>query len=175
MRLDDTLLDALRMRDPNAQARLEDAFRDGLVARARREVDDPALAEDIVADLLLEFLYDKVDRLRSPRAIPTYLRVAVVDRSRREARRRRRAQPLPTDLGTAHPEDALNAHLDAPALHTRLDDCLAGLTARARAMLRLRFRHEHTNRSIGEALGISGQHVGRIIAAALTRLRRCME
>lgn len=175
MQLDRDVLDALRERDRTTQAALEDAVRDGLVNRARRELDDVAVAEDVVADLLLDFFYDKVDRLREPRAIVTYLHVAVVDRSRREARRRRRARPLPPDLDGGDPQDDLNRHLDAPALHARLDDCLAGLTARARAALRLRFRHDHTQRAIGEALGISGQHAGRILDAALTRLRRCME
>jgi RNA polymerase sigma factor (sigma-70 family) len=61
------------------------------------------------------------------------------------------------------------------SLVDRLTLCLSRLQKRSRRVVRMRFRHEMTQEAIGEALGISKQHAGRVIAQALEGLRRCME
>lgn len=56
-----------------------------------------------------------------------------------------------------------------------LDGLMAGLPARSREVLRLRFEHDLTQAQIGERLGVSQMQISRLIRQALTHLRHAAE
>ena len=55
-----------------------------------------------------------------------------------------------------------------------LDRLLAGLPARERRILELRYYHDQTQSEIAECLGISQMHVSRLLRASLDELRLAM-
>jgi RNA polymerase sigma-B factor len=70
--------------------------------------------------------------------------------------------------------DTLGHHdtaLDAVDLHQSLRPLLAGLPARERRVLQLRFYGDRTQSQIAAELGISQMHVSRLLASTLAQLR----
>jgi RNA polymerase sigma-B factor len=68
----------------------------------------------------------------------------------------------------------LDAHLEAVPDRYALAQYVAGLSARDRAMLYLRFVGDLSQREIGEQLGLSQMHVSRLLSGCSDRSRELM-
>jgi RNA polymerase sigma-70 factor (sigma-E family) len=150
----------------------ESAFEDFVAARSddlmRLAVllaSDRGHAEDLVQTALVK-TYRRWDRIRSDDPYP-YVRKVLVT-SAASWRRRRVTQEI-VDLPAydpAGPDDT-----DAVAERHRMDDALAGLPPRMRAVLVLRYAEDLSEAATAEALGVSIPTVKSQTARGLARLR----
>ena len=177
---DAEMIDGLCSSGDDACARARLAFRPRCTHRVKpicvHILRDEALAEDVVEDIYVDFIYNHASRLRSPRALNAYLRFMAIRRACRVRDREARYRPLP-DGHAAWPtaEPTADQQLERRDDQTQLESCLARLTSKVERMVRLRFMGEMTVERVGEALGVSKQYVSRSLTAALTALRACME
>ena len=150
----------------------ESAFEDFVAARSddlmRLAVllaSDRGHAEDLVQTALVK-AYRRWDRIRGDDPYP-YVRKALVT-SAASWRRRRVTQEI-VDLPAydpAGPDDT-----DAVAERHRMDDALAGLPPRMRAVLVLRYAEDLSEAATAEALGVSIPTVKSQTTRGLARLR----
>ncbi|MFN8195321.1 MAG: sigma-70 family RNA polymerase sigma factor [Nocardioidaceae bacterium] len=156
---------------PVALAELYVAHRLRLVRLAVLLVDDLPTAEDVVHDVFASLAGRSAPE--DPSAALHYLQKAVVNRARSALRRRRtaRAYVAPAEPAPGGPESA--AVLDEE--HREVLAALAGLAARQRAVLVLRFWAELSEAEIAETLGISRGTVKSTASRALDRLQARME
>jgi RNA polymerase sigma-70 factor (sigma-E family) len=123
-------------------------------------VDVPAIAEDLVQDAFAD-VWLRWDRLDNPEA---YLRTCVVNRCRRELRRRmlrRRVVSAPS----AAPDDP----------HADLLDVVRALPPRRRAVVVLRFYEDMSEAQIAATLGMRPGTVKATLHQALAQLREVIE
>lgn len=146
--------------DPSNLYRREHAR---MVRLAVALVDVPAVAEDLVQDAFAD-VFARWDRIDEPAA---YLRTCVVNRCRRELRRRRllRRTPSPVagDAGAA----------DGPA--RLMLDVVRALPSRRRAVVVLRFYEDLSEAQIAEALDMRPGTVRATLHQALAQLREVVE
>jgi len=146
-------------------------FHRQLVGFAMLLVDDVATAEDVVQDAFLA-LHRRWTWLRDPQAAYEYLRIAVLNGSRSQLRRRR--------VRAAH---AVSAVPDQPSAEASAADRaerdavwagVAALPRRQREVLVLRYYMDQSEAEIARMLEISAgsvkQHASRGIAALTARL-----
>jgi RNA polymerase sigma-B factor len=91
-----------------------------------------------------------------------------------------RAVSLSTPVGVDHGRElgdlvgAPDDDYDLVELRTALGPAIAALTERERRILMLRFYGNQTQSQIAAQIGVSQMHISRLIAGALTKLRRHM-
>ncbi len=148
--------------DPTSLYRREHAR---MVRLAVALVDVPAVAEDLVQDAFAE-VFARWDRIREPAA---YLRTCVVNRCRKELRRRRllRRTVVPAV------DEAIAAAVDGPA--RLMLDVVRALPPRRRAVVVLRFYEDLSEVQIAEALGLRPGTVRATLHQALAQLRKVVE
>lgn len=178
---------ALSSRQPRASARdpVRDPVRDaavtelydqhwpGLVRLALLLLGDRPSAEDVVQDAFTE-LYRRWSRLRDPARALTYLRSAVLNRSRSVLRRRKVAlrhgrSPVEPPVWSAEHAAVLSEDRREVLL------ALTKLPTRRREVLVLRFYLELTDAQIAETLGISQNTVRSTASRGLATLGRMLE
>jgi RNA polymerase sigma factor (sigma-70 family) len=120
---------------------------------------DREAAEDIAQDAFMA-ISTRFAGLRTPRA---YLRVTIVNASRKHGRRRSRV-PL-----TARPDDAMSASVGSSL---ELLDAIDRLPPRQRAVLVLRYFDDLTEREIATALHCRPGTVKSLASRALATLRK---
>ena len=140
----------------------------------RYRLGDSAAAEDLTA-ATFEKAWRARDRYRHDLgSFSTWLfaiarRVAVDD-----FRRRRPAVPLEAVrslAGEASPEDTVQRRRD----FARLSELLAGLPARERELVALKYGGDLTNREIARLTGLSETNVGTLLHRTVLKLRRDWE
>jgi RNA polymerase sigma-70 factor (sigma-E family) len=124
----------------------------GLVRLAVLMLDDLPSAEDVVQDAYAE-LYRKWDKLHEPEKVLSYLRSAVLNRSRSVLRRRRIARLYvpPSEPPAGSPEQAAVLDEDRREVHR----AVTALPTRMREVLVLRFYFDLPYAEIAGTLGIS--------------------
>ncbi len=159
--------------EPDAQKAFWQAYRPLVLPICVHVLGDRSQAQDITDEVMIDFIFDAVHRLRSEQAALAYLRLMAARRAIRYRDRRRgevdQAEQL-IDLGQA-PDEAAQVNLLLP----KLEVCMEKLTPKARKALRLRFVAELTNERIGQMIGGSRQYIGRLITKSLSALGRCIE
>lgn len=170
------LLARLKARDVRAQRQFRERHLRALTARCEPALGDRARAQEVAEDVIADLLLVHIDRVRTERALAAYLHVAALRRCRRLRSLLERHQELEErpDLGDG-PEAALLRADEASRWSERIAWCMARLRPKVRAVLRLRFQEDATQEAIGEAMGVSKQYVGRVLAKALESLKRCLE
>jgi RNA polymerase sigma-70 factor (sigma-E family) len=132
-----------------------------MVRLATLLVDSQEIAEEVVQDCFVR-LHPRFDRIDDPVA---YLRRSVVNACRSAGRRR--------TLERSH------LRADRPAFAElgvdEILDALAGLPARQRAALVLRYYEDRSEAEIAEALGCRPGTVKSLISRGLARLREVVE
>jgi RNA polymerase sigma factor (sigma-70 family) len=172
--IDDEELSRLKSGDAAAQGRFFAARRAELAAICQRIVGDRALSEELAEDVVIDFLFHAVNRVRHSDAVPAYLSLMAARRAMREREQRRRADDAPLEqmvATTPSPEDA--AALRGSAV--KLERCLGQLTPKARSTLKLRFGEDLAQEHIGQVLGGSKQYIGKLIRQSVEKLRMCLE
>ena len=124
-------------------------------------VDLPATAEDLVQDAFAD-VWLRWDRLDNPEA---YLRTCVVNRCRRELRRRM--------LHRKRSELRPSVTVDGPA--TDVLDVVRALPPRRRAVVVLRFYEDMSEAQIAATLGMRPGTVKATLHQALAQLREVIE
>lgn len=177
MQADKEILERLRARDVETQLWVHQRYGPQVRAACEHLLDDTITAEQASVDIMTDFLFVHVDRMRSANAIGAYLRMAAV----RRCVRIRELQKRHDDIGDLVPstdenqEDLLLGAMDNQAPIVKMLDCLQHLQQKPQRMLRLRFGHGQTLEGVGQSLGVSKQYVSRVINKSLKALRRCME
>ena len=163
--------------DRLAEARLIEQFRPGIHALARRHCrpGDPAV-DDVVQDVICHLLEQlRRDSIKDPRALPAYIRTAVVNACTSEYRRRRmRAESVPLDdevMATPDSQDPAVAFQNQ-----RVALAIRQLVAempdkRDREVLVRFYLNEADKDRICADLGIDVGHFHRVIYRARERLR----
>jgi len=170
------MLEKLRARDHRAQQKLRKRLDPKILAVCRHMLQDQALAQETAEDIWMDFLYEHVDKVQKERALGAYLRMMTVRRCVRiRDWQNRHEEPGDQPPLVGGSEADMAAALDERRQTARLEECLKRLSRRARRIVRMRYRNEMTQESIGKALRVSKQYIGRLIARSLEALRECME
>lgn len=163
--------------DRLAESRLIEQFRPGIHALARRHCrpGDPAV-DDVVQDVICHLLEQlRRDSIKDPRALPAYIRTAVVNACTSEYRRRRmRAESVPLDdevMATPDSQDpAVAFQNQRVALAIR--QLVAEMPVKRDRELLVRFYLNEADKDrICADLGIDVGHFHRVIYRARERLR----
>lgn len=142
-------------RDIQALEELFNQFQETVYRSAYFVTRDQMLAEDVVQNTFLK-AYDKIDQLKDPSRVESWLIRIAVNQARDELRRRRRQ--------TCSPED--EAHLPGPREdlpefqvlvreeHAVISAAIDGLAAEYQDVILLKYQFEMTTRKIAETLNI---------------------
>jgi RNA polymerase sigma factor (sigma-70 family) len=159
-------------RDPAAFRAVVDRHVHLVYAAARRQLADPAAAQDATQAVFL-LVVRKAARLHGPTLAGWLLRTTYfVCRDARRADRRRRhyereaAHMRPTLTADPSPDD------DWGAVRPLLDAALATLGDADRAAVALRFLENRPLRDVGQRLGVSEEAARKRVDRAVGRLRR---
>ena len=172
---DPALLGRLARRDPAAQQAVWERERPRLIVVAAAAGGSPADVDGIVADVFADFFFHYVDHLKHAAAVPAYLRIMAIRRAQRARDHALRQQALVEETLVQDDRERLERTIDEQAQLPRLAHCLEQLSPRSRAVLRLHYGQSVSYSSIGVAVGVTKQAVGKIVQRCLAALRRCLE
>lgn len=166
--------------DPGAETELLDRFRGLAIGLARGRFGfDPFVAHEIWQEVVVKLWADDRKALRAWRGegrFSTYLTVIVVRLCLRHRRTRARREQASEPLESASqvPADDLGPQQTAARAERRraLAAALAGLSARDRLLLTLRFHDGHEPAEIARLLRLSAGAVRKALFDARKRLRR---
>jgi RNA polymerase sigma-70 factor (sigma-E family) len=139
-----------------------------LVRFAYALTGDLGHAEDLVQTALVKTYL--ATRRRTPDAPEAYVRRAIVTANLSRFRRRRVAE----DLVDVLPEQPGAARQRPSEQQEALEMLLAGLSARQRTVMVLRYQQDWPEAQIAAAMGVSTGTVKTLASRALTRLRATM-
>ncbi len=163
---------ALHAGEETAIAAVEERYGSVLSGFLRQALPDPASAEDVRQQVLLEVWrrgpeYDPA-RGSALTWILTIARSRAIDELRR-----RRPEPLDPDL-VPEAADSRAAEVDEMLERWRLADLLKQIPAEEATMLRMRFYEDLTQTEIAERTGVALGTVKHRMVAGLSRLRDLM-
>ena len=144
----------------------------GLIRLALCLVDDQATAEDVVQDAYVS-LYRRFGALRDPDKALTYLRSAVLNRSRSHLRTvtRARAARVLHVVPADHTQETVDRRAESRAVYQAVSE----LPRRQREVMVLRYYLDLTEAEIADVLGMSAGSVKRHAHRALAALTRRLE
>lgn len=158
---DDPLVASVRQRDEAAFASLVNAYQPDLLRVCYVILGDSTLAEDAAQSAWMK-AWRKIDQLRDPDKVRSWLIAVAANEARQISRSRRPAQRTASE-GHFGP--------DADPRLTDLNLALARLTADERRLLALRYVAEQNSEQIGAAIGTSAGAVRHRLMRLLARLK----
>lgn len=173
----DRLLHAVARGDEEAFALLYDAIAPRILGVTRRVLRDPAQAEEVAQEVLLE-VWRTAARFDTERGsvLSWTLTIAhrrAVDRVRSEqAAGDREERAAHRDLGTPHDEVAEAVELKLE--HEQVRRCMSGLTALQHEAISLAYWKGYTYREVAELLGAPLGTVKARMRDGLVKLRDCL-
>jgi RNA polymerase sigma factor (sigma-70 family) len=171
----DQTLALLKKRDRGMQEAVWRAEKPTVEAIALSILGSRADAEQLAADLFVDFFFQYVDNIRSCRSIPRYLETM----ARRRSVRRRVGLTKLIPLNHGEPAECAvtetERDMDERNLLRWLANCYGKLRPRSRRILKLHFGHEQSYSSIAADLGNTKQAVGKTVKKSLSLLRECVE
>lgn len=165
------LVAAARAGDAAAFARLVERTAASVRAAARREVDDPALAEDAVQEAYVR-AFRRLDSLRDPAAFAGWIRRIAVTVARDAARRRRPVFVDPARLDRSAAGAA--ADPDGTGAGAALDRAIARLGPADRRLLERYYRGGWTTGRLAAAEGVSEAAIRKRLQRTRDTMRREM-
>ncbi|GAA4237373.1 sigma-70 family RNA polymerase sigma factor [Actinomadura meridiana] len=172
----DILLDRTGRGDERAFELLYDAAAAPVHGLVRRVVRDPAIAEEVTQEVMLD-VWRSAARYDPARGgamawIMTIAHRRAVDRVRREqSAGEREARATPRDT-TAH--DPVGERVEARLEYERVRRCLRTLTRLQRETVTLAYYGGHTYREVAEMVGAPPNTVRTRMRDGLIRLRDCL-
>lgn len=165
------LLDALRQRDPPAVEVFVGRVGPPGLRLAQSLLGDRALAEDALQEAFVVAL-DRVEQVRSPRALGAWFRQIVRSQCHR-ALRRARATPTPPEALDRRDDDGLDPEQAARRTEARVmvRVAVAALPAIGRREAELYYFEERSQAEIAALLGVPSGTVKRRLHTARARLR----
>ncbi len=175
LRFDDTLLKQLRQREPASHKLAHDYLFPRILRVCRKMLKNETTAEQTAADIWIDFVLRYVHNLKSGASIPSYLRMMTVRRCMRA--REFVAKHDSLDVVPELKSKATNPETDIDRQRqlSQLQRCIRQLDQRERDLLLMYFGHDMTQQAIGDLIGVSKQHIGRILRKAEGKLKICLE
>jgi RNA polymerase sigma factor (sigma-70 family) len=150
-------------------ARLVRDHIDLVYAAARRQVTDPATADDVTQAVFI-LLLKKMPSLAHDALLPGWLvraaHFCAADANRQRLRRERHEREAAAMKSSYEPSDP-----DQNEILRHVDDALAGLGSKDRTAIAMRYLQQRPLRDVAAALGIKEEAAKKRIARALSRLR----
>ncbi|MFC4052050.1 ECF RNA polymerase sigma factor SigK [Actinomadura syzygii] len=172
----DALLGRVARGDERAFERLYDVAAAPVHGLARRVVRDPALAEEVTQEVMIE-VWRSAARFDPARGsalawIMTIAHRRAVDRVRREQSAGDREARTAAGPGAAH--DPVGERVEARLEHERVRRCLRTLTRLQRETVTLAYYAGHSFREVAELVGAPPNTVRTRMRDGLIRLRDCL-
>ncbi|TYB42965.1 ECF RNA polymerase sigma factor SigK [Actinomadura chibensis] len=172
----DALLGRVARGDERAFERLYDVAAAPVHGLVRRVVRDPALAEEVTQEVMIE-VWRSAARFDPARGsalawITTIAHRRAVDRVRREQRAGDREARTAAAPGSAH--DPVGERVEARLEHERVRRCLRTLTRLQREAVTLAYYAGHSYREVAELVGAPPSTVRTRMRDGLVRLRDCL-
>ncbi|WP_433229758.1 sigma-70 family RNA polymerase sigma factor [Micromonospora sp. CA-248260] len=172
--LDDrALVEALRRGDRVGLEGIYRRYADRLYTYARVMLREPEAAADAVHDAFL-LAGQRIDQLRDPDRLRSWLYAIVRTECLRQLRERSRSAPLAEAAepvaDTADPAAAVNADQVRDLVHL----AVAALNPGDREVVHLAIRHDLSSVDIGAALGVPANHAHARLSRARSQLERAL-
>lgn len=170
---EDTLLQSIRSRRPEAMAEIYDRFSSVVYSVALRVLREPAAAEDVLQDVFIQ-LWRNPDAYVSKRgSLCAWL--AVVARNRAiDVLRRRRPEDSAEDIVIASPTNYADL-AERECMMDKVHKAMLALPQEQRQMVELAFFQGQTHTEIAEATGDPLGTVKTRIRSALLSLRKALQ
>ncbi|MEU1757106.1 sigma-70 family RNA polymerase sigma factor [Micromonospora matsumotoense] len=170
---DRALVEALRRGDRVGLEGIYRRYADRLYTYARMMLREPEAAADAVHDAFL-LAGQRIDQLRDPDRLRSWLYAIVRTECLRQLRERSRSAPL-TEAAepvadTADPAAAVNADQIRDLVHL----AVAALNPGDREVVHLAIRHDLSSVDIGAALGVPANHAHARLSRARSQLERAL-
>ncbi|WP_432901402.1 sigma-70 family RNA polymerase sigma factor [Micromonospora matsumotoense] len=170
---DRALVEALRRGDRVGLEGIYRRYADRLYTYARMMLREPEAAADAVHDAFL-LAGQRIDQLRDPDRLRSWLYAIVRTECLRQLRERSRSAPL-TEAAepvadTADPAAAVNADQVRDLVHL----AVAALNPGDREVVHLAIRHDLSSVDIGAALGVPANHAHARLSRARSQLERAL-
>ncbi|MEW6541336.1 MAG: RNA polymerase sigma factor [Bacillota bacterium] len=145
----------LMARDIQTLEELFNQFRETVYKSAYFVTHDHMLAEDVVQNTFLK-AYDKIEQLKDPSRVESWLIRIAVNQARDELRRRRRqAWSSEEDVHLPAPREELpEFQVVAREEHAVISAAIGGLAAEYQDVILLKYQFEMTTKRIAETLNI---------------------
>ena len=175
--LNEPVLAARALTEPEAFALLYDAYFPRIYNYIRFRVQDPHLTDDLTSQVF-ERLLKKISYFQPGRGsfaawLFAIAHNVVVDHYRAEQRQRWAVVAVAAESNSIAP-DPLEALIDRQRRQDVLQ-ALAALTGREREVIALKFSAGLTNREIAKLTGFSASHIGVMLFRALKQLKKRLE
>lgn len=132
-------------------------------------------ASEVTSDVISDFVLKYIQNFNHSRAIPSYVRAMISQRACRFRDQKTFFTALNDadliDMRSLSPEDATHYSCQI----AKLESCIAHLTPKAQQVVKMKYYLQMTNEEIGQVVGHSKQHVGRIIKKSTKLLRGCLK
>ncbi|WP_168222585.1 sigma-70 family RNA polymerase sigma factor [Micromonospora sp. HM134] len=170
---DRTLVEALRRGDRTGLEGIYRRYADRLYTYARTMLHEPEAAADAVHDAFLT-AGQRIDQLRDPDRLRSWLYAIVRSECLRQLRERARSAPLAEAAepvaDTGDPAAAVNADQVRALVHLAVD----ALNPGDREVVHLAIRHDLSSVDIGTALGVPANHAHARLSRARSQLERAL-
>jgi len=183
--LDDTFLERLRRRDPDALRSVVDAHSRRLYRAARGMGHAASEAEDLVQEVFVTCL-QSIERFEGRSQVGTWL-FGILHHKSQERRRTVAREDLtdPVDQVFESQFDARGGWTKTPTAPDRqvgareageaIQDCLDGLSQIQREVFQFREAEELSAAEVSKISGLTVTHIGVLLHRARTKLRACLE
>jgi RNA polymerase sigma-70 factor (ECF subfamily) len=170
---EDTLLESVRLRRPEAMAEIYDRFSSVVYSVALRILREPAAAEDVMQEVFIQ-LWRKPDAYVSHRgSLCAWLAVVARNRSI-DTLRRRRPEDSTEDVVLSSPVNYADL-AERECMMDKVHKAMLALPEEQRHMVELAFFQGQTHTEIAEATGDPLGTVKTRIRSALLSLRKALE
>ncbi|MFY1587984.1 sigma-70 family RNA polymerase sigma factor [Micromonospora sp. WMMD734] len=170
---DRALVEALRRGDRIGLEGIYRRYADRLYTYARTMLHEPEAAADAVHDAFLT-AGQRIDQLRDPDRLRSWLYAIVRSECLRQLRERSRSAPLSEAAepaaDTGDPAAAVNADQVRALVHLAVD----ALNPGDREVVHLAIRHDLSSADIGTALGVPANHAHARLSRARSQLERAL-
>ncbi|MEV0938759.1 sigma-70 family RNA polymerase sigma factor [Micromonospora wenchangensis] len=170
---DRALVEALRRGDRTGLEGIYRRYADRLYTYARTMLHEPEAAADAVHDAFLT-AGQRIDQLRDPDRLRSWLYAIVRSECLRQLRERSRSAPLAEAAepvaDTGDPAAAVNADQVRALVHLAAD----ALNPGDREVVHLAIRHDLSSADIGTALGVPANHAHARLSRARSQLERAL-
>jgi RNA polymerase sigma factor (sigma-70 family) len=169
---DELEMKRLREKDPTALRQFWLRERPIVRGICTRVLADGSEAGEVADEVLIDFMFNYVNRLDHARTMGAYLRLMAARRAIRHRERRSKHVELAAQADDSQP-DPERSILHAKAV-SALEHCFRKLTPKAQEAVRLRYSADLTQQQIGAIVGGSKQYIGRVLAQSIDKLRECL-
>ena len=170
----DTLLIRLKEGDSEAQKLFWQRSWNDVYTVTLRILENSPDATEVAVDVLSDFIFDYVQRVRKGAALQAYLRIVAARRAVRFKQKKHAVTAVGLDVLEDLDARSPEASAEFSGMVDELNLCLEQLTPKAQQVLRLRYHRDYTTENIGVLVGGSKQYIGRLITRSVELLRDCL-